>query len=259
MRYIPVILLCLLIGCKAKEAPVSEAAILQIAGYDPEEFSMEELMGKFEPERDSSFIELDEIHCSGPGMYLHKEAYAFFQEMFNAAQADGVDLKIISATRNFYHQKRIWENKWTGKTIVEDGRNLAESVLDTNERALVILKFSSMPGTSRHHWGTDIDLNSWSNEYFMKGKGLNEYNWLNKNAHRYGFCQPYTALDEDRPYGYNLEKWHWSYMPRAKKLTWFARKNLRDNMITGFMGSGTAEKISVVSKYVLGVNERCIQ
>ncbi|MFM9004881.1 MAG: D-alanyl-D-alanine carboxypeptidase family protein [Flavobacteriales bacterium] len=44
------------------------------------------------------------------------------------------------------------------------------------------MKFSSMPGTSRHHWGTDIDLNSVEPSYFLSGKGLLIYQWL--SAHR---------------------------------------------------------------------------
>ena len=49
-----------------------------------------------------------------------------------------------------------------------------------------------MPSTSRHHWGTDIDLNSLNNSYFSSGKGLKEYDWLTTNANHYGFYQVYT-------------------------------------------------------------------
>jgi len=45
-----------------------------------------------------------------------------------------------------------------------------------------------MPTASRHHWGTDVDINSVDPDYFMNGTGLKEYEWLKKNAYKYGFC-----------------------------------------------------------------------
>ena len=76
------------------------------------------------------------------------------------------------------------------------------------ERARMILTYSSMPGTSRHHWGTDMDLNKDNNGYFATGEGLKVYEWLQAHAHEYGFCQPYTPKGPNRPEGYNEEKWH---------------------------------------------------
>ena len=115
-----------------------------------------------------------------------------------------------------------------------------------------------MPGTSRHHWGTDIDINNLKNDYFEKGNGLKEYEWLQKNAARFGFCQPYSPKGEARPYGYNEEKWHWSYLPFAKKLTDQYGLRLKDNSISGFEGAQTATEIGVIEKYVLGINTECL-
>jgi len=50
-----------------------------------------------------------------------------------------------------------------------------------------------MPGTSRHHWGSDVDLYSLEDIDFLKGNGKIIYQWLTDNAASYGFCQPYTA------------------------------------------------------------------
>ena len=111
-----------------------------------------------------------------------------------------------------------------------------------------------MPGSSRHHWGTDVDLNSFDNSWFEAGPGLNIYNWLSKHAREYGFCQPYSA---GRPAGYLEERWHWSYMPVSQKLTSLAKKELKNEMIKGFLGSETAVMIDVVKNYVLGINEEC--
>lgn len=214
------------------------------------------LMGQFDPSQHPDFVEVEAEYADRSGLLLHKETYAAFLKMQAAAKADGVILKIRSATRPFEYQKGIWERKWTGERQV-DGKDLSKSLPDAKARALKILEFSSMPGTSRHHWGTDIDLNSFENSYFEKGQGLKEYQWLAQNADKYGFCQVYSEKGDDRPHGYNLEKWHWSYLPLAQPLTEFAREQLKDTDIQGFMGAEVATRIGVVGKYVLGINPAC--
>ena len=114
-----------------------------------------------------------------------------------------------------------------------------------------------MPGTSRHHWGTDIDLNAFTNSYFESGKGLKLYQWLQAHAGDYGFCQPYTAKGPARPFGYHEEKWHWSYLPVSEVLLNEAKTSLNNAMIQGFEGAEAAQSIDVVAKYVLGINPLC--
>jgi zinc D-Ala-D-Ala carboxypeptidase len=119
------------------------------------------------------------------------------------------------------------------------------------------LKYSSMPGTSRHHWGTDMDFNALTNEFFDKGKGKKIYTWLVANAHKYGFCQTYSAMGSDRTTGYQEERWHWSYTPISIRLTEIAKARIKDDMISGFLGSETALEIEVVEKYILGISPKC--
>lgn len=221
------------------------------------DFSTDYVMGKFEPAQHPDFERIDAQYASREGMYLRKDAYEAFRGMYEAAKADGVRLTILSATRNFEAQKGIWEAKWTGARKVEGGENLAETTPDPVERALKILRYSSMPGTSRHHWGTDIDLNSLNNAFFEEGEGKKIYAWLTAHAARYGFCQPYTEKGAARPHGYNEERWHWSYMPVSRPLTRLAEERLRNDMIQGFQGAATAGQIDVVQKYILGVNAEC--
>ena len=226
---------------------------------DDFDFTISYLMGQFDPATHPDFVKVDDKYTDGDPYYLRKETYAAFQKMWDAAMADGIKLVIISATRNFDRQKMIWEAKWTGARKIENGANAAEKYPDPVTRALKILEYSSMPGTSRHHWGTDIDLNDLDNYTFEAGPGKPVYEWLSKNAAQYGFCQPYSPKGADRPEGYNEEKWHWSYMPVAEPLTRFAEKNLKNEMISGFLGAETATKIGVVEKYVLGINPACRQ
>jgi len=214
------------------------------------------LMGKFNPAKEISFAEIAIPYGNREGLYVREETYAAYINMYNAALKEGVKLSVISATRSFEAQKGIWEAKWTGKRMV-DGKNLATAVSDPVERARIILKYSSMPGTSRHHWGTDVDLNSMDPKYFETAAGKKIYDWLTSHASEYGFGQPYTAKGEQRPTGYEEEKWHWSYLPIARRCTEAWKEKVAYADIKGFAGAETAEKLKVIDDYVLGINPAC--
>lgn len=247
------------------EAPAPDTAhAVAVAANPPPapepapEFSIEYIMGRFDPAKHPDFVSVDKKYADEEGYFLRKDTYESFAKMWEAAQADGVTLTIVSATRNFSKQKSIWEGKWTGNRLIENGSNAAKKYPDPKTRALKILEYSSMPGSSRHHWGTDVDLNDLDNYTFEQGPGKKVYDWMLKHAAEYGFCQPYSRKGEERPNGYNEEKWHWSYMPVAKKLTDLAARSMTDDMIGGFKGAETAVKIGIVEKYVLGVNNDCL-
>lgn len=210
------------------------------------------LLGKFDPATHSDFVKLADEHTrgSGRGAYLRKETYEAFIKMSTAARKEGIELTIISATRNFDSQKRIWENKWNGKVQVE-GKDLT-TVTDLKERARLILLYSSMPSTSRHHWGTDMDLNELNNSFFDSGEGLKIYIWLKAHAAEYGFCQPYTAKNAGRT-GYEEERWHWSYLPLSGDFLNQYKKEVTYQDITGFEGSTVATSMEVIKNYVEGV------
>ena len=213
------------------------------------------VLGKIEYSQHPEFVKIPEAHANRSGMFLRKDVLIAFIGMKTAAAMDNVDLQIISACRNFSHQKRIWEAKWNGSRKV-GGKNLSKAIPNRAERAKEILKFSSMPGTSRHHWGTDIDINSLSPSYFESGKGKKEYEWLRDNAFEFGFCQVYSEKGNDRKYGYEEEKWHWSYIPIASKFTKYFKGNLGAKDINGFDGSD-ALPFSEVLKYVEGISPDC--
>ena len=221
-----------------------------------EKISKKYLMGKFDPVKDERFAKIPSPYANKE-MYMRQEALESFKKMHAAAKEDGIRLLILSATRPFDVQKSIWEAKWTGKRKV-DGKLLSSTVNDPKERAIKILRWSSMPSTSRHHWGTDIDINSLEPDYFAQGQGLKEYEWLVANAPQFGFCQVYSKMGPDRPYGYQEEKWHWSYLPISKELTEAYAQKITDQDIEGFMGAESAPMIEVVKKYVLGINPACL-
>ncbi len=210
----------------------------------PSYLNIDFLMGKFDPSKHQRFVRIEDQYTNKHNVYLDKEAYRAFLKMYNAAYKDGFKLMIISATRPFDYQKGIWERNWAKR----------KNIKDPVKRALDILKFSSMPGTSRHHWGTEVDLNVLENSYYSSGKGKQIFDWMTKNAFKYGFCRPYTA---GRPYGYNEEKWHWSYKPLSEIYTQYANENMKDDFISGFKGAETAKKIQVTKKYILEINKIC--
>ncbi len=258
-RIIPILLfLSFTTGCNQSHSPNQSRNVEQPQpSVKSPEFSTGYIMGKFDPADHKDFVMIDSIYADRPGLYLRKDTYAAFLQMHAVAKSKGINLIIRSATRNFEYQKGIWERKWTGKTKIENGKDASLAYPEPKERALAILRYSSMPGTSRHHWGTDIDLNSFDNDWFAEGDGLAIYNWLVEFGPSFGFCQPYTPKGSDRPFGYEEEKWHWSYTPVSSQLTNLASSALKNDMLSGFDGDTTASDIDVISKYVLGVNKAC--
>jgi len=236
----------------------------QISGPSPGEGKAREqgatdtgyLLGKFFPERDPGFVRIPTSHASREGMYLRKECHGAFMKMARAAEKEGIRLVILSATRTFHHQKWIWERKWTGKTPVE-GRNLAREIPDPVARAREILRYSAMPGTSRHHWGTDVDVNSLEPAYFATPEGRRVYRWLRDHASRYGFCQVYTPKRPGRERGYEEEPWHWSYLPLAGPMLKAYLKRIDYRHIRGFLGDETAPLLQVIDRYVASVDSGC--
>ncbi len=235
------------------ETPEPIAAEVLSPGID-----MNHLLGHIDPVADANFSRVAKPYASRDGLYLLDEVYRAFVRMRQAAKKDGVSLVIVSATRSFNAQKRIWERKWTGARLA-DGRNLAKTIPDPIARARIILRYSSMPGTSRHHWGTDVDINSVDNAYFASPKGRKVFAWLAANAGGFGFCQTYPARGNDRPQGYEEEPWHWSYCPVAKRyLEQYVQKVTYDD-IRGFKGSNTATQLDVIANYVLTINPKCLK
>jgi LAS superfamily LD-carboxypeptidase LdcB len=216
--------------------------------------------GMFNPSKYGRFVKLKKygILTNARDHYLRIEAVKALKKMLKAFNKEhpNIEIRVISSTRNFYSQKSIWNAKWKGKRKV-DGMSLNRAVKDPLKRAQVILKYSSMPGTSRHHWGTDFDINSLENSYFKKGQGKIIYAWLTKNGSKYGFVQPYTA---NRKSGYLEERWHWSYVPLAKyyyrewmKLYAGDTSKLREN--NPFGGAGAAAHLAPI--YVKSINSAC--
>lgn len=108
--------------------------------------------------------------------------------------------------------------------------------------------------TSRHHWGTDVDINSLDNDYFIRGKGLRLYRWMQSNAPRFDYWQVYTDKATGRK-GYEMERWHWSYMPISEPyLRAYIRTVSYDDLL-GFSGASLARGMNIIEDYVCGISQ----
>lgn len=215
------------------------------------------LTGKFNSPGPLAPVILEE---GGKDHFLRPDVKKALQQMVN----DFEDSKpttykqhifLVSSFRNFGHQKGIWESKFTGKKVMRvpiKGKSPEEI---TN----LILEFSSAPGTSRHHWGTDFDINALDNAYFEEnGKGKILYDWLKQNAHKYGFCQPYSRMSTRNNKGYQEEKWHWSYAPISNQLTkeWIKGFSSGEIQLAGsFLGADVLGDRAL--DYVRSINPDC--
>ncbi len=195
--------------------------------------SRDELLGK-------AAVAQDTLHWAvrEDGYILRREASEAFDRMQRAARRKRIRLTIVSAYRPFERQVFLWERKWNATE---------RSVLNDTLRAVDILQYSSMPGTSRHHWGTDMDLNSVEPAYFEKRKGRRIYRWLTAHAAEYGFFQPYSP---GRTKGYADEPWHWSYAPLSKPYLDCYLQTIGCDDLRGFAGDHTAPQIDVIGRWV---------
>jgi LAS superfamily LD-carboxypeptidase LdcB len=162
-----------------------------------------------------------------PNRLLHKHAIADFTALQQAAKQQGFTLHVASAFRSFERQLLIWNNKYAGITPVLDKNEHPISIasLSEIEKLHHILHWSALPSTSRHHWGTDIDvydptllpvnqsLKLQKREYLEGGYFAELTAWLIDHIGQYGFYLPYKK-DQG---GVAQEPWHISYFPLSEK------------------------------------------
>jgi len=124
--------------------------------------------------------------------YFHGDAMRFLERMFDAAERDDIDLKIISAYRSFDEQNEL-KGQFT-------------EVFGTGANA-----FSADQGFSEHQLGTTIDITTPAVGGTFESFGQTKaFEWLQDNAHKYGFILSYP---EDNTF-YVYEPWHWRFVGR---------------------------------------------
>jgi len=166
------------------------------------------------------------VDVAEPACALHRHAITAFLQLRGSAAVAGFDVAPVSGFRDFARQLSIWNRKWSGETPLNDpqGKVLDPAGFSADERIDAILRWSALPGASRHHWGTDLDLidrralapgyrvQLIGAEYAAPGPFAPLAAWLESHATRFGFFRPYRGVLS----GVQAEPWHFSFAPVAE-------------------------------------------
>lgn len=168
----------------------------------------------------------DHVVRWGESTWVHRSARDNFSLLVEQARSDGFQLSTASSFRSYSSQQSIWNNKARGKRSLLDasGEPLVFEDLTADEVVHAILRWSALPGASRHHWGTEIDV--FPQNLVGEGEGVELIpqeiapggkfeafgRWLDESLPLHGFYRPYR---EDRG-GVSPEWWHLSYAPIAE-------------------------------------------
>lgn len=208
------------------------------------------------------------VDLASPRCMLHRAAVEAFLAMRESAAAAGIDLLPLSSFRDFDRQRLIWNAKYRGERPALDrgGRTVDMSRLAPDRRIETILLWSALPGASRHHWGSDIDVADGRviaggyearlerAEFGRGGKFAALSRWLAAHMRRYGFYRPYTRAGS----GVQPEPWHLSYAPVARRALPMLTADVLAAAIAGAGVEGEAAILSrlpsIHERYVMGVD-----
>ena len=160
--------------------------------------------------------------------YLHANIVNDFVALQSAAASAGFDLCIASSFRDFNRQSAIWNAKFSNKRVV---LNKAQQAVELNslgdiEKCTAIMLYSALPGASRHHLGTDLDifdkgavsddyeLQLTPDEYQHGGPFAELSQWLDTHLAEFGFYRPY----QHDLGGVAPELWHISHISQSEQL-----------------------------------------
>jgi LAS superfamily LD-carboxypeptidase LdcB len=203
-------------------------------------------------ELDLAALGQSEAHLCDPGLVaalgapMHRDVVDPFHSLQADARQAGFDLAIVSGYRGFERQLSIWNRKAAGELPVLDSeaRPLDPAALSDTDLAFAILRWSALPGASRHHWGTDFDIYDAlacppgyevelvPAEVERGGLFGPMHQWLDGRIARdetWGFFRPY---DRDRG-GVAPERWHLSHGPTAAAF----QRRLTPSLLRGAIGN----------------------
>ena len=164
------------------------------------------------------------VHDFADAAYvMHPHADEALRAMRAAAREAGIELSVVSAFRDFNRQLAIWTGKFNGPRALLDPSGAVIDRTKLYESALIdaILIWSALPGASRHHWGSDVDVvdaaalatgerpQLVTPEYLPGGRFERLNGWLDSNMARFDFFRPYATYRG----GVQPEPWHLSYAP----------------------------------------------
>ncbi len=207
------------------------------------------------------------VAVEGLPVLLHRDVVAPFTALRAAASQAGIALLPVSGYRDFERQRQIWNGKYRGERELLDaqGRTLQAASLAPPALVEAILTWSALPGASRHHWGTELDVIDAAalapgararlvpEEFAPQGVFARLEQWLAAHAADYGFYRPYRA---DRG-GVQPEPWHLSYGPIADGAMQALTPRLLEEALAGAGLEAEAQVLAVLPqiyrRYVLNV------
>jgi len=149
-----------------------------------------------------------------PGLSIHKDTFKALMAMSSAAEAQGINLVLLSGFRSHDLQEEIFFN-------VKSARN---------QTAIERARVSAPPGFSEHSTGFAIDLGDGQRretDFMVSFEETKAFKWLQRNAARYHFI---LSFPRGNPQGVSYEPWHWRYEGTAEALIQFeAARRLRGN------------------------------
>jgi LAS superfamily LD-carboxypeptidase LdcB len=170
------------------------------------------------------------VPLEGTKFLVHNRMLQDFLRLQNSAKEAGFDLQVISAFRDYDRQLKIWNAKASGERPLLDDfeKPLDYSKLSPTEIIFAILRWSAIPGCSRHHWGSDIDVYDGNtqapadvklvpSECENNGRASALHSWLDMQFaqnNSFGFFRPF-ASDLG---GVSPERWHLSYYPVSRRM-----------------------------------------
>ena len=175
--------------------------------YDATVFSLDDPMSiwviadKLRPIDPADFEPTDLVAVNAPyrsDPRLRATAAASYEVMFRAAEADGINLVLISAYRSYATQVSVY-NGWVARLGLE--------AADLQ---------SARPGHSEHQTGLSADIAAKNgactiNECFGQTP---EGQWLTANAWKFGWVLRYPEGLTNIT-GYKYEPWHWRYVGKG--------------------------------------------
>lgn len=140
-----------------------------------------------------SLIERKYLYYEDEPEQIHSKVKPLLIDMIQQAERDGVELYVRSGYRSFNTQLDL---KSQYEVIYGEG---------------TANQFSAEQGYSEHQLGTAVDFLTKGINGTLDSFGETEaFEWLENNAHRYGFVLSYP---EDNTY-YQYEPWHWRFVGR---------------------------------------------
>lgn len=142
--------------------------------------------------------EVRKVDAYGMSQQMRDDAATALEEMFTAAKEEGIGLSTVSGYRSYSKQSSIYSRK-----KATQGQEAADRV-------------SARPGTSEHQLGLAMDIAKKGSSQLNTGFGkTKEGQWVNENAHRFGFIVRYMEGYEEIT-GYMYEPWHVRYVGKEQ-------------------------------------------